>query len=71
MGSIISKWASGNDGGDGNVDDVLVVLLFADETDNDGRCVIIRTDEENDFNLYACTEGKFLGTFDKRLLSSA
>lgn len=71
MGSIISKWASGNDGGDGNVDDVLVVLLFADETDNDGRCVIIRTDEENGFNLYACTEGKFLGTFDKRLLSSA
>ena len=49
MGSIISKWASGNDGGD--VDDVLVVLLVADETDNDGRCVIIRTDEENGFNL--------------------
>ena len=69
MGSIISKWASGNDGGD--VDDVLVVLLVADETDNDGRCVIIRTDEENGFYLYACTEGKFLGTFDKRLLSSA
>ena len=69
MGSIISKWASGNDGGD--VDDVLVVLLVADETDNDGRCVIIRTDEENGFNLHACTEGMFLGTFDKRLLSSA
>ena len=50
---------------------VLVVLLVADETDNDGHCVIIRTDEENGFNLYACTEGKFLGTFDKRLLSSA